>query len=244
MIPILIIFAIAGIGFAVYETSPKVHGYVTDHVAAIRAAQDAHAEADAHADQVQAALDVSTAAPANDSGVDLHTHAADKLSQSNGANKKAADLTGKAAPTATTPEQRASTAQSAAQVWDRAQANDFKMKNLLIQMTVSGKYARHTYAATADVKDRFLSKVAPVTGFLKGASTRTSAKGNNPWTVTLNGLQLIVFWVQSEQELSVLVPTDNSTPKGGEYNPGSLATRALAANIGARLDAIMAELRQ
>lgn len=195
MIPFLFIALALAAGLAAYETLPRAHAWLDEHVQALRNAFTAHRTADTHLAAAKSAPDPVT--------VVQHVHAATV------ANRGAAQETATAAKTARTEQQRVDAVQSA----DRVVERENEIAGTLAAIGVGQCDVRTYSRVTSLVRDGLLAK-------LHGAGMTVT--GDNPWDIDTHDhdVKLRAIWDPVAQVLKLLV----TSGKGGYFGLVTCAT--------------------
>lgn len=200
MVPIILILVIAGIGFASYEASPKIHAYIDEHVQAINDSIAAHSAADAHEEQAAAAAQVAVNASSPEEAHGWLQRAWAHIQQAAAANAAAASSTVAAASTAATPQQKAATAQSAAQVDARSQHHAAMKQQIAaaLQALGTGQCDEKVYqGVTHQKRDALMAKLQAL------GSTVT---GTNPYDIAMAGaVKLRAIWNPTDHTMHMIV---------------------------------------
>jgi hypothetical protein len=223
MIPILILLVVAGIGFAAYEASPKVHAYIDEHVAAIHDSIAAHSAADAHEEQAATAAQSAVNASSPEEAHGWLQRAWAHIQQAAAANAAAASSTATAASTAATPQQKAVTAQSAAKVDARNQHHAVMKQQIAtaLQALGTGQCDEKVYQnVTRQKRDALIAKLQ---------ASGSTVTGTNPYDIATTGaLKLRAVWNPTDHTMHMIVAA------------GGTATTCAA--IWAKIDAVVKEV--
>lgn len=169
------------LGLGAYGLSSSVRSRVNDYVRALRAAHEAHREADIH-------LANAKQAPAQvDSRIDAAIAAT-------AANQRAAQNTADAARMAQTEVERSLAADSAAKVLEREKRIEEALSSLGVGQCGVRSYER----VTSQIKDTLLRKLH---------AEGMTVTGDDPWDIDtqISGVKLRAVWDPKRQVLKLIV---------------------------------------